>query len=215
MVTPVSSSQSTTLLSSIKQQQLDFAVFLSAQLSNQDPLSPVSVASILQQQLASAQIQGQLLGNLTLSNISNNSVLNLLFSVSKSIGTSTQYKDNSLNLVNGSGTITYKLDSAATKLTIDIFDSTGKQITSSAISSLGNSAPKAKGDNTFNLNTLNTSLNGSYSYSITATDANKQVIAATPYATSQIQSSILNQGSVFIKMANNKVIDSIDVLQLS
>lgn len=215
MLTPITNSQSAILLNSIKQQQADFSLYLAAQLKGQDPSAPVSISSILQQQLSSTQVQGQLLGNLTLSNISNASVLNLLFSVSKSVGTTTQYKDSSLALTNGQGTINYKLESAATKLSIDIFDSTGKQITSSAITALGNSAPKLKGDNTFNLNTLNASLNGNFTYSITAKDANNQIIGTTPFATSQIESSILNQGVVYIKMANNKVIDANEVLQLS
>ena len=162
MLTPINNFSSNVLLNSVKQQQSDFSQFLAAQLNNQDPFSPISISSILQQQLGASQLQGQALGNFTLSNISNASTLNLLFSVSSAIGTSTQFKDNNLNLTNGQGTIKYKLDTPATKLTIDIFDSTGKQITSSTISSLGNSAPKAKGDNTFNLNTLNTTLNGNY-----------------------------------------------------
>ncbi len=215
MVTPVTNSQSTILLNSIRQQQADFSLYLAAQLDNQNPLAPISVSSILQQQLSSTQVQGQLLGNLTLANISNASVLNLLFSVSESVGTTTQYKDSSLALASGQGTIKYKLDSTATMITIDIFDSNGNQVTSTAITALGNTAPKLKGDNTFNLNTLNASLSGNYTYSITAKDANNQIIGTTPFATSQIQSSILNQGVVYIKMANNKVIDANDILQLN
>jgi flagellar basal-body rod modification protein FlgD len=214
MVTPINNFSSNVLLNSVKQQQSDFAQFLAAQLNNQDPFSPVSISSILQQQFGASQLQGQSLGNFTLSNISNSSTLNLLFSVSSAIGTSAQFKDNNLNLTNGQGTITYKLDTPATKITIDIFDSTGKQITSSTISSLGSAAPKSEGDNTFNLNTLNATLNGNYTYSITAQDSNKEIIGATPFATSQIQSSILNQGNVFIKMTNNQVVDSGDILQL-
>lgn len=215
MVTPINNSSSTVLLSAVTQQQSDFSLYLAAQLRHQDPFSPISTTSILQQQLAASQIQTGLLGNLSLASISNLSTLGLLFNISPSIGKTAQYQDTGLNLVNGQGTITYKLDSQATKLTIDIFNASGTRITSSAITQLGQSAPKLKGDNTFALNTQNTALNGSFTYNITAYDSNNKILPATPFATSQIQSSILNQGVVFVKMSNSKVVDTAHVLQIS
>jgi flagellar hook assembly protein FlgD len=216
MVTPVNTNViSSLLLNSIKQQQSDFSLYLAAQLINQDPFAPIPATSLLQQQLASTQIQGQLIGNLSLAGISTASTLNLLFSASAGVGKTVQYHNNNLNLTSGQGTINYKLDAQATTMTIRIFDSNGNEVKSSTISQLGTSAPKAKGNNTFSLNTGNTNLNGSYTYTITAKDSQKNDVIATPFKTSQIQSAILDKGVVFIKMNNNDITDSVNLLQIS
>ncbi len=216
MVTPINTNVVSTLLSnSIKQQQSDFSLYLAAQLFNQDPFAPIPTTSILQQQLSSTQIQGQLLGNLTLSSISTASTINLLFNASAAVGKTTQYQNNNLTLTSGQGTINYKLDSQATSVNIRIFNSSGVEIKSQTISNLGQSAPKQKGDNTFTLNTGNNTLNGSFTYTITAKDSQKNDVIATPFKTSTIQSSILDKGEVYIKMNNSDIVSSINLLQIS
>jgi flagellar basal-body rod modification protein FlgD len=215
MVIPISTGGSESLsLSAIQSQQTDFAKYLASQLQNQNPFAPVSVLSLLQDQLSVSQIQSQLINNLALSNISIQTSQNLLFSVGQAIGKTIHYADDSLTLASGKDTIKYKLESAASTLEIEIFDSNGNQVKSSAISALGNSAPKAAGDNTFNLDTQNASLSGDYTYNITAKDSKGKLITATPFTVDTIQAGLINDNVVHVKTSNNAIISLLSVLMI-
>lgn len=196
----------------VQNQQTDFAQFLASQLQNQDLFSPVSVLSVLQDQLAVSQIKSQLIGNLALADISTLTSLNLLFSVSQSVGKTIHYADDSLQLVNGQDTINYKLESAASKMEIEIFDANGNQVTITAISQLGDIAPKAQGDNTFVLNTQDNSLNGDYTFNIHATNANGEVILATPFTIDTIQSAVMKDNLVSVNTSGNSVVPLVSIL---
>lgn len=178
-----SSSSSTATDLAAGQSQLNttyssFLTLLTAQLRNQDPLSPMDTNSFTQQLVSMNGVQQQLLTNNLLQTLVNQSTgAGSIGGAVNLIGKSVTAQSSVQALQNGSATWTYNLPSAAASATLEVQDSNGNIVWTGAAPSL------SSGANTFTWNGQTTSgqtlASGNYTLGVTAQNASGQAIAST------------------------------------
>lgn len=155
-----------------------FLTLLTAQLKNQDPLSPMDTNTFTQQLVAMNGVQQQLLTNNLLQSLVNQSTgAGSVGSAVNLIGKSVTSQSAVQALQNGSATWTYNLPSAASSATLEVQDANGNIVWTGAAPTL------ASGANTFTWNGQTTSgqtlASGAYTLGVTAQDAGGQAITPT------------------------------------
>ncbi len=178
-----SSSSSTSADLASGQSQLNttytsFLTLLTAQLQNQDPLSPMDTNSFTQQLVAMNGVQQQLLTNNLLQSLVNQSTgAGSVGGAVSLIGKQVTSTSSVQALQNGSATWSYNLPSAAANATLEVQDSNGNIVWTGAAPSL------SSGANTFTWNGQTTSgqtlASGNYTLGVSATDANGNAITPT------------------------------------
>jgi flagellar basal-body rod modification protein FlgD len=155
-----------------------FLNLLTAQLKNQDPLSPMDTNTFTQQMVSMNGVQQQLLTNNLLQQlVSQSTGAGSVGSAVGLIGKSVTSQSAVQALQNGSATWTYNLASAAAKGTLEVQDADGNIVWSG-------SAPGLRaGANTFTWNGQTTSgqtlSSGNYTLGVSANNAGGQAIAST------------------------------------
>lgn len=155
-----------------------FLTLLTAQLQNQDPLSPMDTNTFTQQLVAMNGVQQQLLTNNLLQQLVTQSTgAGSVGGAVNLIGKSVTAQSSVQALQNGSATWTYNLPSAAASATLEVQDSNGNIVWTGSAPSLGSGA------NTFTWNGQTTSgqtlSSGNYTLGVTAQNAGGQAITPT------------------------------------
>jgi flagellar basal-body rod modification protein FlgD len=155
-----------------------FLTLLTAQLQNQDPLSPMDTNTFTQQLVSMNGVQQQLLTNNLLQQlVSQSTGAGSVGSAVSLIGKSVTSQSSVQALQNGSATWTYNLASNAAKATLEIEDSSGNIVWTGTAPSL------TSGANTFTwngkTNSGQTLTSGNYTLNISATDASNTTVAST------------------------------------
>lgn len=155
-----------------------FLTLLTAQLKNQDPLSPMDTNTFTQQLVSMNGVQQQLLSNNLLQQlVSQSTGAGSIGSAVSLIGKSVTSQSAVQALQNGTAAWTYNLGSDASKATLEVLDAQGNVVWSGAAPSLHS------GDNAFSWNGKTSSgqtlTSGNYTLGVSATDANSQAIAST------------------------------------
>ena len=155
-----------------------FLALLTAQLKNQDPLSPMDTNTFTQQLVSMNGVQQQLLTNNLLQQlVSQSTGAGSVGSAVGLIGKSVTSQSAVQALQNGSATWAYSLASDASKATLEVQDANGNIVWSGP-------APGLKaGANTFTWNGQTTSgqtlTSGNYTLGVSANDASGQAVAST------------------------------------
>jgi flagellar basal-body rod modification protein FlgD len=178
-----SSSSSTSADLASGQNQLNttytsFLTLLTAQLKNQDPLSPMDTNTFTQQLVSMNGVQQQLLSNTLLQQLVNQSTgAGSIGSAVSLIGKAVTSQSSVQALQNGAASWNYNLASNASRATLEVQDANGNIVWTGAAPSL------SAGANTFTWNGQTTSgqtlSSGNYTLSVAATDSNSQSVAAT------------------------------------
>ncbi len=162
----------------------EFLQMLITQLRHQDPMNPVDdqsfiadlaqFSSLEQMTNMNATLTENLNWNYLLSQTINNTMATSL------IGHQVKAAGNEIYLPNdGDAKLNYKLGEFAEQVTIDIFDGSGDKVATYTIDKVG------KGDQVFEWDGWSLSGSraqaGTYSFSITATNANGDAIVSIPY----------------------------------
>ena len=155
-----------------------FLTLLTAQLQNQDPLSPMDTNTFTQQLVAMNGVQQQLLTNNLLQTLVNQSTgAGSIGGAVNLIGKSVTAQSSVQALQNGAATWTYSLPSAAASGTLEVQDSNGNIVWTGAAPSL------SSGANTFTWNGQTTSgqtlTSGNYTLGVTAQDASGNAVTPT------------------------------------
>ncbi len=155
-----------------------FLTLLTAQLRNQDPLSPMDTNTFTQQLVAMNGVQQQLLSNNLLQQlVSQSTGAGSIGSAVSLIGKSVTSQSAAQALQNGTAAWTYNLGADASKATLEVLDAQGNVVWSGAAPSLHS------GDNSFSWDGKTSSgqtlTSGNYTLAVSATDANSQAIAST------------------------------------
>ncbi len=158
--------------------QQTFLTLLTAQLKNQDPLSPLDPSQFTQQLVVMTGVQQQILTNQLLQQMVNRqtSVGDPINLIGKSVTASTP----DAALTGGKANWTYSLASAASSVKMQIADSTGRVVSSS------NAGPTTAGEHTFSWNGKDLRGGqlpdgGPYVMTLTATDASGAAVTSKIY----------------------------------
>lgn len=158
-----------------------FMSLLTAQIKNQDPLSPMDSTQFTQQLVQMTGVEQQLLTNDLLEKLVTNTSSGIQTSVSL-LGREVRALHNEAKLAAGKAEWAFKLDREATDVTVEVLDEKGKVV---QIAKLSGDDLKA-GDHTFSWNGKDRTgaqmpNGGKYSLRITAKDSAGAVVPATNF----------------------------------
>lgn len=188
--------------------QADFLKMLTAQLQAQDPLNPVSneefasqlaqFSSLQELQSIQSTLDQSLQANLLLGQVFNNTMATSL------IGKVIRAQANTVEIsTGGSAQLHYNLASNATEITIDITNSDGKVVRTLTLPAQEN------GEHSVTWDGLDSNGNrapeGSYTYSVTAKDANGNSVAATTYFEGVVSEVRYVNGNVVLNIGGREI----------
>jgi flagellar basal-body rod modification protein FlgD len=157
-----------------------FLTLLTTQLKNQDPLAPMDSNAFTQQMVQMTGVEQQLLTNDLLTKLVGNSSSGISTAVSL-IGKQVRAVSDAAALTNDGAKWTYKLDSAADDLKVEVLDAKKNVVRVIAPEAAG----KTAGDHDFTWDGKDASghrlPNGTYTLRVTAKDATGTVIPSTTY----------------------------------
>jgi flagellar basal-body rod modification protein FlgD len=155
-----------------------FLTLLTAQMKNQDPLSPMDSTAFTQQLVEMTGVEQQLASNDLLKQLVTNTGTNIASAVDL-IGKQVQANTATAQLNQGQANWQYSLGAGATDVKIEVLDSTGNTV--AAYSASDTSA----GTHSFSWDgksiTGKQLADGSYSLRITASDPSGQSVSANPF----------------------------------
>lgn len=192
-----SSSSSSSAKSGLASTYETFLGLLTAQIKNQDPLSPMDSAEWTNQLVQYSSVEQQLKSNEYLQALVGLSAGNMANSVNMigktaiaDIDTQT-FKDKAL-------TWHYELAGTASKVDVEVLDSDGKTVWK------GTSDQLTKGDNSFTWDGKDSSgatvKEGNYTLKVTATSANGATIANAVSVQQRVDSTELINGEIVLRM---------------
>jgi len=170
-----------------------FLTLLTAQLKNQDPLSPMDTNTFTQQLVAMNGVQQQLLSNNLLQQlVSQSTGAGSMGSAVSLIGKSVTSQSSTAALQNGSAAWNYNLTANAAKATLEVLDSKGNVVWTGAAPSV------ASGIHAFNWNGKTTdgatAPDGNYTLNVTATDTTGAAVASTTAVNGVVTGVEVNNG---------------------
>ena len=197
--------------------QADFLKMLVAQLTNQDPLSPLEgtefasqlaqFSSLEELQKMNVGLDGTLEANLVLAQSINNSLATML------IGKTIRADMSTVELgASDSASIQFQLDDAAADVTVDIIDKNGETIRTLTESNL------AAGENSIEWNGYDEAGNrvaaGDYTVRVTARDSAGQNISATLFFEGRV-TGIQYRNGIAVLMVGTREVNLSDVISVS
>ncbi len=178
-----------------------FLSLLTAQIQNQDPLSPMDTTAWTTQLVQYSQVEQQLQANQYLSQIASASGNNMS-SAADYIGKTVSATSTTATMNNGSATWDYNLASAASKVTLTVTDGSGNTVYQTT--GTGNS-----GNNTFTWNGQtangNTDTTGDYTLSITSTDSSGNAVSNTVGVSGVVTSAQEDNGTLTLTVGGTEV----------
>lgn len=188
----------------------DFLLLLTTQLKNQSPLDPLDTNQFTQQLVQFAGVEQQLKSNDTLTSILVAMKATSTSNAASYVGLEVTADGSSASLSNGSASWTVNAAKAATKATLTVKDSAGKTV-------LTRSTTLQAGPQAFGWNGKDATgailANGTYSLSVSATDASGQSVAVSTDITGTVSgvdvsgaSPVLTIGSSTVPLASIKTI---------
>jgi flagellar basal-body rod modification protein FlgD len=202
---PAASSTNTTALgaASLADNFNTFLTLLTTQLKNQDPTAPLDSNQFTQQLVQMTGVEQQLNTNSLLQQVVSNTSGGVATAVGL-IGKQVKATSDTANLTGGQAQWTYNLPAAAADLKVQVLDSKGNIVSSSAPTDL------TAGDHAFTWNGKDLSgaqlpNGGTYTLKVTATDATGTALATTNYVQGVVTGVTQNNGSSSITVNGGSV----------
>jgi flagellar basal-body rod modification protein FlgD len=180
-----------------------FLTLLTTQLKNQDPTSPLDSNQFTQQLVQMTGVEQQLNTNSLLQQVVSNTSGGVATAVGL-IGKQVKATSDTANLTSGQAQWTYNLPAAAADLKVQVLDSKGNIVSSTAPTDL------TAGDHAFTWNGKDLSgaqlpNGGTYTLKVTATDATGAALATTNYVQGVVTGVTQNNGSSSITVNGGSV----------
>ncbi len=196
-----SSSDLSTDATTITSNYSTFLNLLTAQIQNQDPLSPMDTTQWTNQLVQYSSVEQQLKANQYLSQIAAGSTANMSNAVAY-IGKTVTASTDTATLANGSASWDYNLAGAASNVTLTVKDTSGNVVYSGA-------GETGQGDHTFDWDGSSANGNkltsGDYTLSITSTDGAGNAIDNTVGISGVVSSAQDSSGTVMLTVGNTEV----------
>ena len=178
-----------------------FLNLLTAQIKNQDPLSPMDTTQWTNQLVQYSSVEQQLKANQFLEKIAAGNSTSDMNSAVSYIGKTVTADSSTSALKGGSANWNYTLDGTADTTKLSILDSTGKTVWS-------DNGDTAKGDHSLSWNgkdsSGNTLADGNYTLQVTATSSGAAVSSSVGVS-GVVTSAENNSGSVVLNVGNTAV----------
>ena len=180
-ITPINStpasSLSTGTASGVKATKDDFLKLLVTQMRYQDPMNPMDNAQMTSQIAQLNTVEGINQLNTTVSSLQASLMATQSMQFASLIGKTILADGNSINLLNGSASLSMRLEGAAESVVVDVINSSGRIIKSTDL------GVNAAGIKTFtwdgSTNEGGTAPNGQYTFQVNAKKLN-QTVVVTP-----------------------------------
>lgn len=189
-----SSSSSGTSGSSALSSASTFYNLLVTQLTNQDPLNPMSNSDLSAQLAQFSTASGVQAMQQSLATLTAQLAQSQSLQAASLVGQNVVFDDNTLSLGTSGGSAGgFTLASGAADVQVQISNSGGQVVDTLDLGSMG------AGVQSFNWNGTDASggavASGSYTFSVNAVDANGASVGAAPFGSGQVVSVMLNSGS--------------------
>jgi flagellar basal-body rod modification protein FlgD len=179
-----------------------FLTLLTAQMKNQDPLSPMDSTAFTQQLVEMTGVEQQLASNDLLKQLVSNTGTNIASAVDL-IGKQVQASTSTSQLSSGQANWQYSLGAGATDVKIEVLDSTGNTVAAYAASDT------SAGTHSFSWDgksiTGKQMPDGAYSLRITASDPSGQSVSATPFVKGIVTGVEQSNGSTVLTINGGQV----------
>ena len=178
-----------------------FLNLLTAQIQNQDPLSPMDTTAWTTQLVQYSSVEQQLMSNQYLSQIASASGSNMSSAVNY-IGKTVSATSTTATMNNGAATWDYNLASQAANVTLTVQDASGNTVYQTTGSTNA-------GNNTFTWNGQtangNTDTTGNYTLSITSTDSSGNAVDNTVGVSGVVTSAQEDNGTLTLTVGGTEV----------
>lgn len=207
--TGVNTTNTTNATVNTGQQQLSsdyntFLQLLTAQLKNQDPLSPMDSTQFTQQLTQMAGVQAQINGNAILQKVADNTGTGIATAVGL-IGKDVKAVSDNADLKGGKAQWTYNLPSDAANIQLEVVDSSGRVLHAETPPA----ADLKAGDHDFTWNgkdmTGSNAPDGTYTLRVTATDASGAKLSTTNYVQGRVTAVEQSNGDTLITVNGSRV----------
>lgn len=199
------SSNSITDASSLGTNYSTFLNLLTAQVRNQDPLSPMDTTQWTNQLVQYSSVEQQLKGNQYLAQIASNNSAGSMNAAVSYIGKSVSVATSAATLKDGSASWNYDLGTTAGSAKLSVLDSTGKVVWTGDAASAG----LAKGTNTFAWDGKNSAgkaaPEGNYTLTVEAKTASGAKIDSSISLSGVVSSAENIDGTIVLKVGNTRV----------
>ena len=179
-----------------------FLSLLTAQIKNQDPLSPMDTTEWTNQLVQYSSVEQQLKANTYLEQIANSDTSGSMNSAVGYIGKTVSATQPTATLANGSATWDYNLGTQANATTLTIQDANGNTVWS-------NSGETGTGDHTLTWDGKDSAGNqladGNYTLNVTSTTAAGQAVTTTVGVSGVVTSAQNASGVVTLQVGNTSV----------
>jgi flagellar basal-body rod modification protein FlgD len=180
-ITPINSTATSSLTagsaSDVKATKDNFLKLLVTQMKYQDPMNPMDSAQMTSQIAQLNTVEGINQLNATVSNLQASLMASQSMQSASLIGKTILADGNSINLLNGSASLSMRLEGAAESVVVDVINSSGRIIKSTDLGA------NAAGIQTFtwdgSINEGGVAPNGQYTFQVNAKKLN-QAVAVTP-----------------------------------
>ena len=180
-----------------------FLSLLTAQIKNQDPLSPMDTTQWTNQLVQYSSVEQQLKGNQYLEQIAANNKAGSMDSAVSYIGKTVSADSSTATLKDGQASWDYTLGATSAKATATITDTSGNTVWSGALSDL------SAGDHSFTWDGKNAAgvaePAGNYSLSVTASTSSGADVDTAVGLSGVVTSAETVDGTVMVKVGNSEV----------
>jgi len=180
-----------------------FLGLLTAQIKNQDPLSPMDTTQWTNQLVQYSSVEQQLKSNGYLQQIANNNTAGSMNAAVSYIGKAVSADSDTVTLKDGAASWDYNLGTSAGTVKLTVLDGKGNVVWT------GNSSGTEKGGHGFVWDGKNTAgkavADGDYTLTVEAKTASGSSIDSTVGMSGTVTSAELIDGTVMLKVGNTKV----------
>ena len=199
------SGSSITDTSSLGANYSTFLNLLTAQVRNQDPLSPMDTTQWTNQLVQYSSVEQQLKGNQYLSQIASNNSAGSMNAAVSYIGKTVTAATDTVTLKDGTATWNYDLGATAGSAKLSVLDADGKVVWTGDAASAG----LAKGTNSFTWDGKNSAgkavAAGDYTLTVEAKTASGTTIASSVSLSGAVSSAENIDGTIVLKVGNTRV----------
>jgi flagellar basal-body rod modification protein FlgD len=180
-ITPINnapaSSQSTGTASSVKATKDDFLKLLVTQMKYQDPMNPMDSAQMTSQIAQLNTVEGINQLNATVTSLQASLMASQSMQAASLIGKTVLADGNSINLINGSASLSMRLEGAAESVVVDVINASGRIIKTADLGANAAGIKSFTWDGSTNEGGV--APNGQYTFQVNAKKLN-QAVTATP-----------------------------------
>lgn len=214
LASSTSGGSSASSLQQLGEDYTKFLTLLTAQISNQDPLSPIDSTQFVSQLAQLSQVEQAVKTNSNLEALFNqNSSLMAIAGVDM-LDRQVTIATDRIDMIDGETRGFYRLMAEAENVEIEIRDPLGL-----VVRTLSDQPGTANQDIPIAWDGLDdngqTMLNGEYTISITATDSSGNPVTAFGYNQADVSQVLFDQGQVYYELSNGQVITAAAALAIS